>query len=115
MNILLWALQIVLAFWNLTGGFYTAFHYDQLKSTVANDLPGPVWVLLGVLQIIFAIGLVLPGFTGTLPKLIPVSAIGIVVYSLLGCVLFAKYSGFPGVLWGVIPAVLAGFVAYGRM
>jgi hypothetical protein len=115
MNILLWALQIVLAFWNLTGGFYTAFHYEELKSVWTNNLPGPVWVILSALQILFAIGLVLPGFTGTLSKLIPISAIYLAVYSLLGCVLFVKYSGFPGVLWAVVPAVLAGFVAYGRI
>lgn len=35
--------------------------------------------------------------------------------SLLGCVLFAQYAGFPGMLWGVAPAILAVFVAYGRM
>jgi hypothetical protein len=115
LNILLWALQIVLAFWNLTGGFYTAFHYEELKSAWAGNLPGPVWVLLGGLQILFAVGLVLPGFTGTLQKLVPISAIYLGVFALLGCVLFSKYAGFPGVLWAIIPAALAAFVAYGRM
>ncbi len=34
--------------------------------------------------------------------------------SLLGCALFTQYAGFPGMLWSVVPALLAAFVAYGR-
>jgi hypothetical protein len=108
MNILLWVLQIFLALWNMLGGVYTAYNYEMLKSVWANDLPKPVWVALGVLQAVFAIGLVLR-------KLTPIAATYLAVNSLLGCVLFSKYAGFPGVLWAVVPAILAAFVAYGRM
>lgn len=31
MNILLWVLQILLALWNMMGGIYTVFNYEQLK------------------------------------------------------------------------------------
>ena len=113
MNILLWILQILLAFWNLTGGIYAAFHFDQLKAARVGDLPNPAWVAICVLQVIFAIGVALP--PGVLPKLTPIAAIYLAANSLLGCALFAQYSGFPGMLWGVVPAILAAFVAYGRM
>jgi hypothetical protein len=115
MNILLWVLQSLLAFWNLTGGIYTISNYEQLKGAWANDLPKPAWVALGVLQALFALGLVLPGATGVLPKLTPIAAAYLAVYALLGCALFAKYAGFPGLLWAVVPAILAAFVAYGRI
>jgi hypothetical protein len=114
MNILLWALQILLAFWNLTGGVFTLLNYEKLKGGWGTDLPKPVWVIICALQILFALGLVLPGAIGMLPKLTPLAAIYLAANALLGCALFAKYAGFPGMLWGVVPAILAAFVAYGR-
>jgi len=107
MNSLLWALQVLLALWNLVGGGYEAMNYETLKGSWVSGLPNPVWVGYGVLQVLFALGLVLP-------KFVPIAAFGLAVLSLLGCALFAKYAGFPGVLWGLVPALLAAFVAYGR-
>ena len=69
---------------------------------------------LGVLQVLFALGLVLPGAVRVLPKLTPISAACLVVISLLGLALYGAYAGFPGILWAVVPAILAAFVAYGR-
>ena len=114
MNALLWVLQILLALYNSIGGLYTIFNHDQLKGTFANDLPNSAWAALGVLQVLFAIGLVLPGALGIFPKLTPLSAVYLACNALLGCVLFAKYAGFPGILWGIVPAILAAFVGYRR-
>lgn len=115
MNILLWVLQILLALYNMMGGIYTVFNFEKLKGAWMNDLPKPAWVALGVLQALFALGLVLPGAAGVLPTLTPIAATYLAVYALLGCALFAKYAGFPGILWAVVPAILAAFVAYGRI
>jgi hypothetical protein len=115
MNILLWILQILLALWNFIGGIYTISNYQKLTSAWAKALPKPAWVSLCVLQILFALGLVLPGATGVLPKLTPIAAVYLAVNALLGCALFAQYAGFPGMLWGAVPGLLAAFVAYGRM
>jgi hypothetical protein len=114
MNRLLWALQIMLAFYHVTGGFFTISHYDQIKSAWASDLPPAVWVGIGILQILFALGLVLPGIFGKKPNLISVSALYLALYSLSGCALFAQYSGFPGVLWAVVPATLAAIIFRSR-
>src|SRR5437867_3258321 len=115
MNILLWILQILLALWNLIGGIYTVFNYEKIKGPWMTALPGPAWVAIGVLQALFALALVLPGMAGLLPKLTPIAAVYLAVNGLLGCALFAQYAGFPGMLWGVVPALLAAFVAYGRI
>jgi hypothetical protein len=115
MNILLWVLQILLALWNIIGGFYMINHYQQLADRWALiAFPKPLWIAFGVLQVLFAFGLVLPGVVGVLRKLTPASAAGLAVISLLGIALYVAYAGFPGILWGVIPALLAAFVAYGR-
>ena len=108
MNILLWVLQVLLAIWNLIGGAYTLSHFDQLKSAMAGGLPKPVWLAICALQILSAIGLLLP-------KSSSLAAAYLAANALLGLVLFAQYAGFPGMLWGVIPALLAAFVAYGRL
>jgi len=115
MNTILWILQILLAFWNLTGGIYTALNYELIRSTMAAGVPGPVWVAIAVLQVLFALGLVVPGFIKPIRKLVPVSAIYLALNSLSGCFLASHYAGFPGMLWGVIPAIIAAFIAYGRI
>jgi hypothetical protein len=108
MNILLWVFQILLALWNLIGGVYTLSHYEQIKGGWGNALPSSVWIAIAVLQILFTVGLVMP-------KINPIAAIYLAVNALMGCVLCAQYAGFPGMLWGVIPALLLAFVAYGRI
>ncbi len=108
MNILLWFLQILLAVYNLTGGIYMANNYDKLASAWAlSTLSGAAWMVLGVLQVLLALGLVIP-------KLTRVSAVCLAVISLLGIALYVKYAGFPGILWALVPAILAAFVAYVR-
>ena len=114
MNILLWLLQILLALWNTTGGVYMVNNYEKLAKVWALDaLPKPVWIILGALEILFALGLVLPGAIKVLPKLTPISAVCLAVISLLGIALYVAYAG-SGILWALVPAVLAAFVAYGR-
>lgn len=115
MNILFWVLQGLLAFWNLTGGVFSAINFQKLRSPRAAKLPKGVWLLLGGLQVLAALGLVLPGVFGVYPELTVISAGYLVFNSLLGCLLFSQYAGFPGLLWGVIPAVLAAIVLFGRM
>jgi hypothetical protein len=115
MNILLWILQILLAAWNAIGGVYTISNFEKIRAPRARSLPKPVWIVLGSLQVLFALGLVLPGAIGSSPRLAALSAAYLAVNALSGCALAAQYAGFPGMLWGVIPALLAAFVAYGRM
>jgi hypothetical protein len=115
-NILLWVLQVLLAAWNVIGALYMVNNYGMLANAPAlNALPKPGWIALGVLQVLFALGLVLPGALKALPKVTPISAAGLAVISLLGLGLYTAYAGFPGMLWGVVPAVLAAFVAYERL
>jgi hypothetical protein len=113
MNILLWVLQILLALFNMIGGIYMVNNYEKLANVWAlNALPKPAWMALGLLQVLFSLGLVLP-VAGRV--LTPISAVCLAVISLLGMALYVAYAGFPGMLWAVVPALLAAFVAYGRI
>ena len=108
MNIILWVLQSLLALYYLIGGFYMMNNYEKLANVWAlNTLPRPIWIALGLLQMLFALGLLLPATCR-------VSAVCLAVISLLGIALYVAYAGFPGLLWAVVPAILLALVAYGR-
>jgi hypothetical protein len=115
MNIGLWILQALLAFWSITGAYYMMGHYQYLANNWALKFYPPVfWTIIGVIQIIFAVWLLLPGINPLLKKMRFISAIGLTLFSLFGIAWYVTYSGFPGMLWGLIPAAIAAFIAYGR-
>jgi hypothetical protein len=108
MNILLWVLQILLGLYYLMGG---SWMLKNIPGAWLKLLPKPVWMALGLLQILFAAGLALSGVIGK-PQLISIAAIGVAVETLL--ITAITKPKFQGALWAVIPALLALFVAYGR-
>ncbi len=115
MKIFVWILQILLALWEIVGGLYMAANHQLLASIwAAQFFPSYFWILLGAVQVILALGLVSSVIKGISKKVVATSAILLALISLVGIVLYAKYAGFPGVLWGIIPALLLLFVAYER-
>ena len=113
MNILLWVLQVLLGLYYLMGGFYQA-NAGKLPPAWLKIMPKPAWVALGVLQILFALGLVLPGAVHVAPQLTPLAAIGLIVETLLVYKLTFKRVQLKTFVWILVPALLALFVAYGR-
>jgi hypothetical protein len=113
MNILLWVLQILLALYYAMGGFYQA-NVGKLPPAWLKILPKPAWIAIGALQILLALGLVLPGVIGTMPKLVPLSAVGLPLLTLLVYALTIKKFIFKAFIWVLAPALLCAFVAYGR-
>ncbi len=104
---------------------YTLLNYEIIAKQVAsmNALPKPAWMALGVLQVVFALGLVLPGAVRVLPKLTPIAAACLAVVMLLVGALNVYYAVYPTMIWAQVPrilaaylapAILAAFVAYGR-
>jgi uncharacterized membrane protein YphA (DoxX/SURF4 family) len=86
MNVLLWVLQIALAAMFATAGVVKA---TQPKDKLVTSLP---WVedysagtvrFIGVVELLAAIGLILPAATGIVPILTPLAATGLAVVMLL--------------------------------
>lgn len=116
MNVLLWVLQILLALYCGMGGFWMVRTAQQLGLASTNALPAAAWQSLGVLQIVCAVGLVLPSAVGVMPELSVLAAAGLAVLMLgTSAILKAKSLMSTGMLWAVVPALLAAFVAYGRI
>src|SRR5207249_8338196 len=110
MNVLLWVLQVALAFLYLSGGAYKVFKFDALASHM-RALPRGGWRALGVLEMVGAVLLVVPAVT-------PLAAAALALETLALGGLYARYSlklaATNPMVWAVVMGLLAAFVAYGR-
>jgi uncharacterized membrane protein YphA (DoxX/SURF4 family) len=117
MNILLWVLQIALAFLYLAGGAYKVFSFDELANQMA-ALSRSGWRALGVFEMLGAVLLIVPAATKWVPVLTPLAAAALTLEALALAVLYAQYSlkvaATNPLVWSVVMALLVAFVAYGR-
>ncbi|HEX7191100.1 MAG TPA: DoxX family protein [Thermoanaerobaculia bacterium] len=115
MNVLLSVVQVIIALLSIAGGAYKVLMYDQLaKMPQAAVLPRGGWIALGVFEVLCGL-LIIPGL---FRRLTPLAATALAVESLGLAVLYARYSlevtPSNPLVWVVLIAVMAGFVAYGR-
>ncbi|WP_182112290.1 MULTISPECIES: DoxX family protein [unclassified Actinotalea] len=117
MTVALWVAQILLALAFLAAGTMKA---TRPKAALEPMLP---WVadfsatqvrLIGVVEVLAALGLVLPALTGIAPVLTPVAAAGLVVVMLGAIVVHARRKEPQGIVMNVVLLAVAAFVAWGR-
>jgi DoxX-like family len=117
MNVLLWVLQLALAFIYFAGGAYKVFSFDELAKQM-DALSRGGWAALGVVEMLGAVLLVVPAAMKWMPILTPVAAALLAVETLALAALYAQYSLKLTVtnplVWAVVMGLLAAFVAYGR-
>jgi uncharacterized membrane protein len=115
MNILLWVLQVLLAVHTAVGAVWKFSNSEQTVPSL-NAIPHRAWLAMGLIELLFSLGLILPAFNKSLGILAPVAALCIAAEMLLFCVLHI-YSGDanygPMIYWLVVAAICA-FIAYGR-
>jgi uncharacterized membrane protein YphA (DoxX/SURF4 family) len=96
-NLVLWVLQVLVALAFLAAGFGHIRSYDQMASQ-----PGSNWVtavgrdrlrIIGALEVLGAIGLVLPALTGILPWLVATAAAALALLMLLAAVFHVRRPG----------------------
>ena len=118
-NLPLWVGQILLALVFLGVGYTHTLDFDQ-----ASARPGLTWLaavgrdrmrIIGILEILGAIGLILPAATGILPWLTPVTATALTVLMALAIVFHARRPGEGrNIVFSMILGAIAALVAYGR-
>lgn len=117
MNILLWVLQLLLALIFLMAGM---MKLRQSKEEMAERM---AWVedfsqqtirIIGVLEVLGALGMVLPWATGILPWLTPVAAIGLALTMLGAIATHIKRKEYAMMGMNVVLLIMAVVVAYGR-
>jgi hypothetical protein len=113
MTYVLWIIQGLLALLFLfAGGLMLVLPLEELQGPVV--VPGPFMRLIGVAEVLGALGLILPGLLHMLTILTPLAAAGLVLI-MIGATVLTLASG--EVAMALIPLVvglLAAFVVYGR-
>lgn len=118
MNIALWVVSIVLALAFLAaGGVKLIQPKDQLLDKmpwVANATQGQVRTI-GALEVLGAVGLVLPAVTGIAPTLVPLAALGLLLLMIGAVVVHVRIGDkVAQAAPAIVLALLCAFVAWGR-
>jgi len=119
MNIILWALQVILAIKLLTTSFSHGFQTSKPEMKQAVDkmrTSSRFWhALIAILVFVAAVGLILPGWLGIYPQLVIWTAALAALLMLVSIYFHVRFREKPKVFVGVILFVFAVFVAYGRI
>jgi putative oxidoreductase len=116
-NIALWVLQVLTAVAFGGHGLLMLFGLQRMAQRVpwVRGLPAPVVRLLGLLEILGAIGVVVPAATGVLPSLTVAAAGGLVAMMLLAMLFHVVRREWPNIGLNFVLGALAFAVAYGRL
>ncbi|UJP40464.1 DoxX family protein [Cellulomonas palmilytica] len=117
MSTVLWILQILLAVAFVATGLLKATQpRERLESFQpwVEEFPTRTIRLIGVAELLAALGLVLPAATGILPVLTPLAATGLVVVMLLAARVHARRGERQAIVVNAVLLVLAAVVAWGR-
>jgi len=118
MNTTLWIAQgILAAMFAMAGVMKSTQPIEKLMKS------GLIWVervsvstvrIIGLSELLGAIGLILPLALGILPVLTPIAAVGLAVIMILAIVHHLKYKENKAIVFNIVLFLLAVFVAYGR-
>jgi putative oxidoreductase len=111
LGIALWTAQITLAMLFLFAGVMK-FVMPVKEMTSGSSLPGSFFHFIGVMEVLGAIGLVLPCLLRISPFLTPVAACGLVII-MAGATVTSIPMGWISLL-PLFVGVAAAFIAYGR-
>jgi hypothetical protein len=118
MNIVLWILQIALAFLYLAGGAYKMSSPDALAKQVGGALSSGAWRALGAIELLGGVLLVVPAALKWMPMLTPLAACLLALETFLLAAIYGRQSlklvvANP-LVWAAVMGFMAAFVAYGR-
>lgn len=116
MNILLWVLQILTALLYAASGVMKVFMFDQITEGVASfgALPRGAWTALGILELICAVGLIVPAAFNWKPTLTGAAATLLAIESLVFVWVHIQYREIAPIVMSGVLGLLMAFIAYGR-
>ncbi|MFS8480061.1 MAG: DoxX family protein [Micromonosporaceae bacterium] len=117
-NIALWAVTGVLAAAFLfAGGTKLLQPKDKFVASGmawAEPFPAGLIKTIGALEVLAAVGLILPGLLGIAPVLVPLAALGLALIMIGAAVVHGRRREFQSVVMNVVLLVLAAVVAWAR-
>lgn len=118
MNVFLWIVAVVLAgAFLMSGALKLVKSEAQLKEQGmgwVDDVDGRVIKLVAALEVLAAVGLVVPPLVGVAPVLAPLAALGLVLVMLGAIVVHSRRREAPMVAINLVLLVLAAIVVWGR-
>ena len=114
MNVLLWVLQALLAVVFLTHGWLFLFPPAEMVDLMNAVIPPVFRMLIGVAEVLAAVGLTLPGITRVMPWLIPWAAAGLMIVMLGATILHGMRGEVGSAITTAVLFIVATFVAYVR-
>jgi putative oxidoreductase len=117
-DIALWIAQVLLALVLVAFGFTHATQRDPSndpRMAWMHAVPKPLMTTIGILELLAAVGLVVPGLTRILPWLTPLAAWLFALLMVFAIVFHARRLGeMPNIALNVILLAVALFIAIGR-
>jgi uncharacterized membrane protein YphA (DoxX/SURF4 family) len=119
MNVVLWIIASLLALAFLGAGLMKLTRTkEQLASSSrmdwTNDFSAGTIKLIGGLEVLAAIGLILPAALGIAPVLAPLAALGLAVIMIGAVVTHARRKENQAILGPVVLLILAAVIVWGR-
>lgn len=114
MNILLWVLQVLLAFAFAAHGVLFLAPPPELLVEMNKMLPTWFRLFLGVAEVAAAIGLILPGITRIMPRLVALAAAGIMIVMVSATIVHITRDEISSAVITFILLLISTFVAYMR-
>jgi uncharacterized membrane protein YphA (DoxX/SURF4 family) len=116
MNVLLWVLQVLGALLYLSSGFMKVFMLDKVSADVPSfgALPRNAWTALGILELVCAVGLIVPDALHWHPQLTVLAATVLAIESLVFVGVHVKYREMTPIIMSAVLGILMVFIAYGR-
>jgi uncharacterized membrane protein YphA (DoxX/SURF4 family) len=114
-NVTLWIVQVILALlFLLVGGMKLIVPVEALLAQMPIQMPGLFVRLIGTIEVVGALGLILPGLLRIRPVLTPLAACGLVI-EMIGATVYTVAGGQGALaLFPLVLALICAFVAYGR-
>ena len=117
MNGLLWVLQVLAALLYGSSGVMKVFMFEEIIQDVPSfgALPREAWMALGILELVCAIGLIVPAAFRWRPQLTVLAATLLAIESIVFVWVHVKYDEMTPVIMSGVLGLLMAFIAYGRM
>jgi uncharacterized membrane protein YphA (DoxX/SURF4 family) len=117
MDVVIWVLQVLLALAFLAAGLTKLSQPRQkLASTMGwvEDFSDPGVRAIGALEVLGALGLLLPAFTGVATVLVPLAAVGLALLMVGAAATHRRRGELPMIGINTVLLVLAAVVAWAR-
>lgn len=115
MNIALWIVQgLLAALFLFAGGVKLVMPIEEMMKQMPLPLPGWFLRFTGIVEVLGALGLILPWLLRIRPDLTPLAAAGLVIV-MIGATVYNLATGdVATALITLVVGILSAFVAYGR-